>query len=105
MFEVIRDFCLQQGFQRTYWVALSGGLDSCVLLHLLQELRSRFPIQLHAIHVHHGLHPHAHDWARFCASLCHAYDIPYTEKSIQMTLEEGESLEEIAREKRYAAFA
>ena len=105
MFEVIRDFCLQQGFQRTYWVALSGGLDSCVLLHLLQELRSHFPIQLHAIHVHHGLHPHAHDWARFCASLCHAYDVPYTEKSIQMTLEEGESLEEIAREKRYAVFA
>ena len=40
-------------------VAVSGGADSIVLLHLLANLRTELALQLSAIHVNHGLSPHA----------------------------------------------
>ena len=51
-------------------LALSGGLDSVVLLHALLTLRDFHPFTLQAVHVHHGLSPHADAWADFCAQLC-----------------------------------
>ena len=36
-------------------VAVSGGLDSMVLLHSLARLRRKFPWQLTVAHCHHGL--------------------------------------------------
>jgi tRNA(Ile)-lysidine synthase len=36
-------------------VAVSGGVDSMVLLHLLTRLRGRLRLTLHVVHVHHGL--------------------------------------------------
>ena len=52
--------------QGRVWVALSGGLDSSVLLHRLASepaLRAR---GLRAVHVHHGLQAGADDWAAHC---------------------------------------
>ncbi|MBN8770953.1 MAG: tRNA(Ile)-lysidine synthetase, partial [Thiobacillus sp.] len=40
-------------------LALSGGLDSVALLHALLALRDLHPFELQAVHVHHGLSPHA----------------------------------------------
>ena len=56
----------------TLGVALSGGLDSVVLLHALSVLRTEteLPFALQAIHVHHGLSPNAEGWAQFCIELC-----------------------------------
>jgi len=50
-------------------LALSGGLDSVVLLHALLAQRRQHPFELRAVHVHHGLSPHADRWADFCAQL------------------------------------
>ena len=55
-------------------IALSGGLDSVVLLDLLQKQRPEF--SLRAVHVHHGLHPHAEQWANHCDMLCAQWEIP-----------------------------
>jgi len=56
--------------------ALSGGIDSVVLLHLLRNLSRHHGFQLSAVHVNHGLSPHADDWQAFCRSLCQSLGIP-----------------------------
>ncbi|HEX9179127.1 MAG TPA: ATP-binding protein, partial [Burkholderiales bacterium] len=40
-------------------LALSGGVDSAVLLDILARLRRPLGIRLSALHVHHGLSPNA----------------------------------------------
>jgi len=57
-------------------LALSGGLDSSVLLHLLASARDMLPLEIHALHVHHGLSANADAWAAFCLKQCEALDVP-----------------------------
>lgn len=101
----LRDFCRQNGLEKTYWIALSGGLDSQVLLSLCHALREEFGLTLRVIHVNHGLSIHAKTWAARCAQVCQEYGIDYTEREIHLDLKAGDSLEEAAREARYACFA
>jgi tRNA(Ile)-lysidine synthase len=101
---VLYDFCCQYGWNNTYWVAYSGGIDSHVLLHLLAELRKQHPIELRAIHVNHGLSPHAAMWAAHCASVCQALNVGYIQKSVVVAAA-GNSLEAEARHQRYAIFS
>jgi len=79
-------------------VALSGGVDSVVLLH---QLRARGPTS--AIHVHHGLSPNADAWAEFCRSLCRQLGVPLKVVRVRVR-RAGQGLEAAAREARYAAF-
>src|SRR5437762_12835077 len=79
-------------------VALSGGVDSVVLLHLLKDRRG-----LSAIHVHHGLSPNADAWAAFCKKLCKAWDVPLTVHNVKVK-KSGKGLEAAAREARYGVF-
>ena len=51
-------------------VALSGGIDSMVLLDALTGVSAGRSLKLSAVHVHHGLSPNADQWARFCAEQC-----------------------------------
>lgn len=60
----------------TLLLALSGGLDSVVLLHLLAEARLAITFQLHAMHVHHGLSANADSWAEFCTAQCRQLNVP-----------------------------
>jgi len=85
-------------------IALSGGLDSSVLLHLLVELRNagRAPA-LSAIHVHHGLQPQADAWVEHCRRCCAELDVPL--EVVRVQVRRAASLERAAREARYAAFA
>lgn len=105
LLRVVREFCLHEGRSKTYWIALSGGLDSCVLLSIFNSLRTDLQFELRAIHINHGLSVHAQDWARHCQALCEQMSIPYVERSIVLAIGAGESLEEVAREKRYAIFS
>ena len=80
-------------------VALSGGVDSVVLLHRLKDEPG-----LRAIHVHHGLSPNADAWAAFCRRLCKRWGVPLVIKKVKVA-ERGEGLEAAARRARYEAFS
>jgi tRNA(Ile)-lysidine synthase len=79
-------------------VALSGGMDSVVLLHLLKDHRG-----ISAIHVHHGLSPNADAWAAFCTRLCKAWNVPLRVSRVNVR-RSGKGLEAAAREARHAVF-
>ncbi|MBJ6984806.1 tRNA lysidine(34) synthetase TilS [Luteimonas sp. MC1750] len=86
-------------------VALSGGLDSTVLLHRLAALPAIRARGLRAVHVHHGLHPAADDWAAGCDAACAALRVPLRVLPVQVARDSGLGLEASAREARHAAFA
>ncbi|MFZ7235316.1 tRNA lysidine(34) synthetase TilS [Avibacterium gallinarum] len=98
----------QQQLQRQphshFLIALSGGLDSTVLLALLAKLREKQPhFQLRAIHIHHGLSPNADDWVRHCQQLCQRFSIPLIVEKV--LLAQGMGIEAAARQARYQAIA
>ena len=57
-------------------VALSGGVDSLVLLHLLKENAGKLNIKLSAAHFDHAMRPASADDAEWVAGLCRAWAIP-----------------------------
>lgn len=82
-------------------IALSGGRDSVVLLDALAAI---VPApSLVALHVHHGLSPHADTWARFCGEACAAHGITLVVRHVQVSPPPQASLEDVARRLRYAA--
>lgn len=83
--------------------ALSGGVDSVVLLDLLAGLQDRFGFRLSALHVHHGLSPHADDWADFCADYCAGLGVPFRAVRVAVPRDDPEGLEAAARRARHAA--
>lgn len=85
-------------------VALSGGLDSVVLLHLLRRVAEQKPFALSAVHVHHGLSENADAWADFCADLCRRWQVPLRTVRVQLDTQ-GLGIEAAARQARYQAFS
>jgi len=77
-------------------IALSGGIDSVVLLHYLH---THYPNNLRAIHCNHHLSKHCTEWDEFCKNLCKTLNIPYD--NIDIFIENESNLEENARKKRY----
>ncbi|NIK38406.1 tRNA(Ile)-lysidine synthase [Xanthomonas arboricola] len=86
-------------------VAYSGGMDSSVLLHLLATTSRYRQMGLRAVHVHHGLHADADDWAAHCQRQCDALQVPLQIAHMQVARDSGLGLEAAARHVRHAAFA
>lgn len=85
-------------------IALSGGIDSVVLLHVLATLSKQLQFTLSAVHVNHGISRNAMLWSRFCCNLCHTYGISIYVAYLQIKKQVGLSLEAVAREERYRIF-
>lgn len=86
---------------KNYVVALSGGLDSALLLKCFRVTYPSVPLK--AIHVHHGLSTNADTWALHCQQLCDALSIPcHVERVVVENT--GEGTEAAARRARYAVF-
>ena len=88
---------------KAWHVALSGGLDSTVLLHLLVQLRQTHPLPpITAIHVHHGLQAAADAWPAHCQVLCDGLSVPL--QVVRVQVQAGASIERAARDARYQVF-
>ena len=81
-------------------VAFSGGADSTALLLACAE---KWPGQVIAIHIHHGLQAAADQFELHCSKLCSQLDVPLLVKMIDARHSPGQSPEEAARRGRYKA--
>jgi tRNA(Ile)-lysidine synthase len=82
----------------------SGGVDSTVLLHALAEARGEFPLELRAVHVHHGLLVQADAWVEAVRSHCAALGVPLQVAYVRVQ-PDGKGLEAAARSARLRALA
>lgn len=81
-------------------VAFSGGADSTALLLACSE---KWPGQVLAIHVHHGIQAAADDFVRHCEKLCAVLNVPLAVCRVDARPAVGQSPEDAARVVRYAA--
>ncbi|MDI1275808.1 tRNA lysidine(34) synthetase TilS [Polaromonas sp.] len=82
-------------------VAYSGGADSTALL---LACAGKWPGQVRAVHVHHGLQAAADDFARHCEAVCAQLQVPLRVSRVMARHAPGESPEDAARNARYEAF-
>lgn len=81
-------------------VAFSGGADSTALLLACAR---RWPGQVAAIHVHHGLQAAAEAFVAHCEQFCTRLDVPLQVCRVDARHAPGQSPEDVARQQRYAA--
>jgi tRNA(Ile)-lysidine synthase len=86
-------------------LALSGGMDSIVLLDILAKLAPVHAFALDCLHVNHGISPNAPAWARFARAVARRYGIGCSVKRADLAPYRGHGLEGAARTARYAFFA
>lgn len=83
-------------------VALSGGADSTALLLACAQ---RWPGQVRAVHIHHGLQEAADGFEAHCQALCLQLALPLAVRRVQAGPVSGQSPEDAARRARYLALA
>jgi tRNA(Ile)-lysidine synthase len=87
-------------------VALSGGLDSTVLLAAVAgPARTAHGLPVRVLHVDHALHPDSERWSEACLELSERHAVPCAQLRVDARAARGESPEAAARAARYAAFA
>ena len=82
-------------------VAYSGGPDSTALLLACAE---KWPAQVTAIHVHHGVQAAADSFEQHCRETCARLGVPLTVIRVNGRHAPGQSPEDAARRARYQAF-
>ena len=82
-------------------VGLSGGADSTALLLACAR---RWPGQVRAIHVHHGLQAAADGFEQHCVNQCERLNVPLAVQRVDARPAPGQSPEDAARQVRYKAF-
>jgi tRNA(Ile)-lysidine synthase len=82
-------------------VAYSGGADSTALLLACAE---KWPGQVVAIHIHHGLQAAADDFEQHCRAFCATLGVPLLVRRVDARHGAGQSPEDAARKARYEAF-
>ncbi len=88
-----------------WWVGLSGGRDSVVLLDLIHRWACQRSLPaIRAIHINHGLNPDADAWAALCQRHCDQRGIDLTIRKVAIADISESGLEAAARSARYAEF-
>lgn len=89
-------------------VAVSGGPDSTALLRALVSLQADIDLPLHVVHVDHLLRPDSAGDATYTRHLAQRWGLPSTVRSVdvrRLQTARGVSLEDAARQARYAVLA
>ena len=86
-------------------VALSGGMDSVVLIDLLSKLSAKMQFTLSAVHIDHGISANSNGWAQFSRKLCRSLGIPLKTTKLKLKRGPGVNLESLARDARYQVFS
>lgn len=90
-------------------VAYSGGRDSTALLHATARAALAQPgLRVVALHVHHGLSPHADEWLAHAQAQCEAWSsqgwpVSLAWRRLRLDQQPGDSVEALARDARYQA--
>ncbi|MEZ9710350.1 tRNA lysidine(34) synthetase TilS [Vibrio breoganii] len=101
-FSDVTNACLIEDSSRLV-LALSGGLDSRVMLECLSHYQLQNPqLEVRAVHVHHGLSDNADHWLEQCKTWCEEARIPFYAEFANLDIHSKQSLEAQAREARYA---
>lgn len=79
----------------TFIVAVSGGVDSVVLLDMMVK-QAKSPLVV--AHFDHGIRPDSHEDALFAEALAESYGLPFETKREELGEDASEAL---ARERRY----
>lgn len=88
---------------QTILVACSGGPDSVCLLHTLHRLRRLFRIRLTVFHFDHRLRPGSERDLAYVKRQAQGLGIPLLSRSAEDQPARGQSVEDWARQARYAA--
>lgn len=83
--------------KQTYIVAVSGGVDSVVLLHKLMKNKSPDILYV-VVHVDHGIRDDSSEDAEFVRELAESYGLAFELKELRLGKNASEAL---AREQRY----
>lgn len=105
LLNAISKFCFSQNPDATFWIGLSGGLDSSVLLHLLARAREQRFFKLRAVYIHHGLSANADRWQSHCKDSCQALKIDFNTHALTLPAPSKDSPEALARQMRYQQFS
>lgn len=97
LYAYLCDCPAMQGFV----LAISGGLDSMVLLHLFSQNLSRLQKRIEAVYVDHRLQAVSRDWRDFCANQAQQLGIPFYSCEIDSAPGSNDSIEDWARTGRY----
>lgn len=108
--DLLADF-LKQYEKQLYWnkssrvlLAVSGGVDSMVLLDMLQRLPDDVKPWFGVVHVNHQLRDASIDEAEFLEELCQKAGIPFFMAKWDTRQQPRANLEEAARTFRYSFF-
>ncbi len=89
---------------RRFLVAFSGGMDSTVLLRSLAASTDKHRTPILAIHINHGLHDEASEWAAHCRTVAADLEVPFVSETVGIDDNSGLGPEAAARQARYDAF-
>jgi len=98
--------------QAPFFVALSGGMDSTVLLHLMVNLPEKLNITV--LHLNHQLQTEADAWQQHCQTFCEQLNVPMLANRVDVAQlmqdsdrnpeHQGKGTEAVARQVRYTWF-
>ena len=92
------------GNDRKFLLGVSGGVDSVVLLHLMQAIPTNDRPQLSVAHINHQLREEADMEEAFVKQLARDYQLPFYSKRWEKEEHPKTGIEEAARSFRYSFF-